>query len=503
MSKRVIFISSVQKELQPERRALADFIQGDPLLRRYFTAFLFEDLPATDRQANDVYLDQVDRCAVYLGIFGNDYGPEDAQGLSATEHEFQRATKRRKPRLIFVKGSDDPARQPKMMKLIRNASGQLVRRRFSGVPDLLAQFYASMVQHLEEQGLLRTVPFDAAVCAGATLQDLSAKKLRWFLARARQERRYALAENTPMKKALEHLNLLAGAQPSHAAILLFGENPQRFLPTAEVKCLHFHGTEIRKPIPSYQVYKGTVFEMVDAAVDFVMSKLDRWVGTREHGPAVPVKFGLPKQAVAEAIVNAVAHRDYDSKASVQVMLFNDRLEVWNPGELPPSLTFDQLRLPHPSIPHNPLICDPLFLAHYNERAGTGTLDMIALCREADLPEPEFRQDAGQFVMTLWRDWLTESLMREFALSDRQMKAVRFVKTNARINNAEFQDILGVAKRTAHRDLTELVRKGILARVGTTGKGTYYVLAKRAIKGPKGPAGSLVAKGAKKGPNGPQ
>jgi hypothetical protein len=206
MSKRIIFISSVQKELQPERRALADFIQGDPLLRRYFTAFLFEDLPATDRQANDVYLDQVDRCSVYLGIFGNDYGPEDAQGLSATEHEFQRATKRRKPRLIFVKGGDDPARQPKMMKLIRNASGQLVRRRFSGVPDLLAQFYASIVQHLEEQGLLRTVPFDAAVCVRATLQDLSARKLRWFLARARQERRYALAETTPMEKALEHLN---------------------------------------------------------------------------------------------------------------------------------------------------------------------------------------------------------------------------------------------------------------------------------------------------------
>jgi ATP-dependent DNA helicase RecG len=500
MSKQVIFISSVQKELQPERRALADFIQGDPLLRRYFTAFLFEDLPATDRRADDVYLNQVGRCAIYLGIFGNEYGPEGAQGLSATEQEFQQATKRRKFRLIFVKSGDEPARHPKMMKLIRDASSQLVRRRFNGIPDLLAQFYASMVQHLEEQGLLRTVPFDAAVCARAALRDLSPTKLKWFLARARHERQYALDEGTPMKKALEHLNLLAGERPSHAAVLLFGDNPQRFLPTAEVKCLHFHGSEIRKPIPSYQVYKGTVFEMVDAAVDFVMSKLDRWVGTREHGPAAPVKFGLPIQAVTEAIVNAVAHRDYNSNASVQVMLFNDRLEIWNPGELPPSLTFDQLRLPHPSIPRNPLICDPLFLAHYNERAGTGTLDMIALCREANLPEPEFRQDGGQFVMTLWRDWLTETRLNELELNERQRKAVVELKRVKRMSNAEYQKLTGTTKKTASRDLESLTRKQVLKKIGKTGRGTYYTLASNGDK--KGTKGTLrgTPKGDRKGTN---
>jgi len=73
----------------------------------------------------------------------------------------------------------------------------------------------------------------------------------------------------------------------------------------------------------------------DQSVDFVMGKLARAVGTRAKGPEVPVEYELPRDAVAEAIVNAVAHRDYASNASVQVMLFSDRLEVWNPGELPP------------------------------------------------------------------------------------------------------------------------------------------------------------------------
>jgi len=136
-----------------------------------------------------------------------------------------------------------------------------------------------------------------------------------------------------MEAALAHLNLLDGREPSHAAVLLFGRDPQRFLLTSEVKCLHFHGTEVRKPIPSYQIYKGTVFELVDQALDFVMSKIARRVGTRALGPVAPVDYELPREAVAEAIVNAVAHRHYTSNASVQVMLFTDRLEVWTRQQL--------------------------------------------------------------------------------------------------------------------------------------------------------------------------
>ncbi len=102
------------------------------------------------------------------------------------------------------------------------------------------------------------------------------------------------------------------------------------------------------------------------------------------------------------IVKAGAHRDYTSNASVQVMLFADRLEVWNPGELPATLTIDQLSRPHASIPRNPLIADPLFLARYAEKAGSGILDMIARCRGAGLPAPEFRQSGGQFIQILTR-----------------------------------------------------------------------------------------------------
>ena len=275
-----IFISSVQKEFATERRALKVFIHDDPLLRRFFDVFLFEDLPASSRRTDAVYLQGVDRCGVYVGLFGNDYGAQDKAGLSPTEREFDRAAQQGKERLIFVKGRDDCMRHPKMQALIGKAGDQLIRRRFTSIGELTGALYASLVEYLVHIGDLRTLPFDAAACPGAGLNDLSKERMTDFLERAQKNRGYALGPGTSMHKALTHLRLLDGDRPSHAAVLLFGKAPQKFLLTSEVKCLHFHGTEVRKPLPSYQTYKGTVFELVDQAVDFVMSKIARAVGTR-------------------------------------------------------------------------------------------------------------------------------------------------------------------------------------------------------------------------------
>lgn len=134
----------------------------------------------------------------------------------------------------------------------------------------------------------------------------------------------------------------------------------------------------------------------------MLSKIARSVVTRGAGPTAPVTYEVPQEAVGEAIVNAIAHRDYTSNASVQVMIFSDQIKIWNPDQLPPPLTLKALSRPHASIPYNPLLAEPLFLTGYIEKAGTGTLDMIGLCEQTGLPAPGFRQDGGQFVQTLWR-----------------------------------------------------------------------------------------------------
>ena len=98
---------------------------------------------------------------------------------------------------------------------------------------------------------------------------------------------------------------------------------------------------------------------------------------------------------------AIAHRDYTSNASVQAMLFADRLEVWNPGNLPPALTLKTLCEPHGSYPANPLIVESLYLTKCIERMGTGIGDMIERCTAHGLREPEFKLTDG-FVTTIWR-----------------------------------------------------------------------------------------------------
>ena len=93
MTKELIFISSVQKELAAERRALRDFIQGNRLLSRHFSVFLFEDLPAKDRRPDDAYIDKVANCDIFLALYAADYGWENpADGISPTEREFDSAT---------------------------------------------------------------------------------------------------------------------------------------------------------------------------------------------------------------------------------------------------------------------------------------------------------------------------------------------------------------------------------------------------------------------------
>ena len=232
--------------------------------------------------------------------------------------------------------------------------------------------------------------------------------MRRFIRTARRAREFPLTEGASTQELLGHLNLLNDGRPTNAAVLVFGKAPQRFLISSEVKCAHFHGTEVAKPIPSYQVYKGTAFQLVDQAVDFVLSKIALSVGTRAESTQAPVSYEIPKEVVREAIVNAVAHRNYTSNASVQVMLFSDRLEILNPGKLPPALTLEQLRQTHPSVPSNRLLARSLYLAQYIEEMGTGTLDMIRRCRDAGLSEPEFT-DSGGFKITIWRAKPTEQI----------------------------------------------------------------------------------------------
>ena len=502
-----IFISSVPSEFVREREHLRDYLRGNPLMRRFFEVFLYEDVPASDRRPDEICLAKVEQCEIYVGLFGKDYGFEDEFGVSPTEREFDRATESDRHRLIFVKGAEDGRRHPKMQALIGRAQPGLARRRFATPAELVAGLYAALVQHLEAKELLRFGPFDAAPCSGATLDDLDVGGMYRFIRIARKARQLPLPEETPPADLLRHLNLLKRGRLTNAAVLLFGRAPQRFLISSEVKCAHFHGTEVTKPIPSYQVYKGTVFELVDQAVDFVMSKIALAVGTRATTVQAPVVYEVPKEVVTEAIVNAVAHRDYTDNSSVQVMLFADRLEIMNSGRLPPPLTVEALRVAHQSLPGNPLIAESMYLLRYIEKMGTGTVDMVRRCAEAGLPEPEFDVSGG-FLTRIWRPGghaspyrsvrgalrgirdstrattqetgdsargTTQETHARTASSPTRERIVALLRSNPTLTRDTLASHIGVTPDGVKYHLHKLRTAGLIRHVGPTKKGRWEVL----------------------------
>jgi predicted HTH transcriptional regulator len=148
------------------------------------------------------------------------------------------------------------------------------------------------------------------------------------------------------------------------------------------------------------------------------------------------------------------------------MLFADRLEVWNPGELPPSLTPESLRHPHASIPRNPLLAEPLFLTRHIEKAGTGILDMIGLCKAAKLRPPEFRQEMGQFIQTLWRPKaVTEGPVGAQSRAQSEAQSIAVIKATLvePLSANDLIQALGMKSKTGalKRTLAELMADGFI------------------------------------------
>ena len=121
-------------------------------------------------------------------------------------------------------------------------------------------------------------------------------------------------------------------------------------------------------------------------------------------------------------MNAIAHRDYFSSGSVQVMGFSDRIKIWNPGGLPQGLTIEALKKPHPSLPRNKLIAECFHLSGYIEKTGSGIIEMIKRCEEKGLPEPEFEEKMGCFVTVIYRSIITDKYLDSLGLNERQKSA---------------------------------------------------------------------------------
>lgn len=288
--------------------ALSGFKRGSHtprILNGYGAEYAFEDLPASEISAQKAYLTQAAACHIYLGIFGIQYGYEDADGVSPTEREYDTATAHFAHRLIYTLRTNTE-RHPKEQAFISKVEQEVVRRGFSTYEELRTAVYNSLIDYLVKKEVIRRVPFDAAAHPTATYDDIDPERVRTFVNKAREKRKFSLTFADGIEQIFSGIHVLTDdGRLTNSALLLFAKDPQRFFRTSEVRCAQFYGTKVEKPIRNYQVFTGTLFEMIDKAVGFVMSRIDARVGTRNQSPDAPVEYELPESAVAEAIANAV------------------------------------------------------------------------------------------------------------------------------------------------------------------------------------------------------
>jgi ATP-dependent DNA helicase RecG len=286
-----------------------------------------------------------------------------------------------------------------------------------------------------------------------------------------------LREDEPAERVLANLSLLSEGRPTNAALLLFGERPQHVFRQAQVRIGRFQGWQV--------IEDATAAGGLIAQLFVTLEVFGRYLHVRYEIPTSGTGiealqrreiWDYPLDALREAVINALIHRDYTAVGDIQIRVYEDRLEIWNPGRLPPELTPAKLREDgHLSKPRNPLLAQVFYYTSLIERWGTGTTRMIAACRGQGLPEPEFVEDSGGLKVIFRKDVFTRERLHALGLNERQAQAVLHVRDKGSLSNSEYQALTGASKPTATRDLDDLVQRGILRRSGQRGRGTRYTL----------------------------
>jgi ATP-dependent DNA helicase RecG len=325
--------------------------------------------------------------------------------------------------------------------------------------------------------------WDKLSVANASLDDIDIEKIEKYIESTRGAGKRKIGGTEKPLQVLEKLELIRDGKPTWAAILLFHKHPHRFLSQAMIHCGKFKEETM---VIDDRMIEGTIIEQIEEAMDFIRKNINvKFVMTGK--PAREEVWDYPLEALREAVINAVCHRDYTVPSNTEVRIYDDKLIVWNPGGLPLGLTVEDLYKPHPSILRNKGIGGIFYDMGLIEQWGSGIDKMRMACEKAGIPGPKFEEHQG-FRAVFRKDIYTEENLQKLGLNERQIKAVMYVKEKGKITNKEYQGVCNISERTATRDLSNLVSLGLFMQIGVTGKGTEYILtrhkdAKDAIKTP--------------------
>ena len=304
--------------------------------------------------------------------------------------------------------------------------------------------------------------WDAVPVPNVSVNDLKADSFDLFRKRALKSLRIEESILTDSNQLLlENLQLIENGNLKRAAILLFHPNPEKFVTGAYIKIGFF---ETDDELKFQDEIHGNLFEQIEKAIDLLFTKYIYSQISYEGIHRIET-YEYPKEAVREALLNAVCHKDYSGGTPIQISVYKEKIIFWNEGQLPENWSIENLLSKHPSKPYNPDIANTLFRSGYIESWGRGTLKMINECVKAGVPKPTYYYDMSGFWVEFWQEFYSE-------LNYRQKDAVISFKSKGFILSSDYIEKYKITERTARRDLTELIEKGILKKVGSNKSSKY-------------------------------
>jgi len=320
--------------------------------------------------------------------------------------------------------------------------------------------------------------FETEIVPGATREDLDEDVIDDYI--ERRQKRTPRSDVLPKDRLLQQIGAINSEKlPTVSGLLLFGKEPQFFLPHSRAIFVKFADTQPRGPGGAFgygrrEELMGPLPKIIDRAWRVLWEEMDKQAvvkGLQRHE-----QLEYPESSVREALVNAVAHRDYRlTGRSIEIRMYTDRLEITSPGGLPAHITLDNIIEEHYS--RNPRLVNGLYQWGYIEELGLGIDRMIEDMVNAGHPPPTFEAKGHRFSVVLYNNKDAKRVVPDWEqnMNERQIKAIEFLQRHGSITNRDYRELCPhVGAETLRLDLSDLVTKGMLLKIGDK-RGTRYIL----------------------------
>lgn len=508
MDKLKVFISSVQKELEPERLELLSLLTTDPFLKEFVEPVLFEKLPPPSRPTQKPYLKVLKSCQIYILMIDRDYSDKSNVKKSATHEEYDLASELELPSLTMVKGRHDSGRDSRTQAFFKQIKDDgFTYKRFIDRIDLKKAVAAWLLQvmkdeheitpdvHQEESSedtIEAASTFEAVQQDELTLKDLNLETARNLYSKLTGESSKTLPMSK-MEPVLRVRGLLwrdsekVKLYPTAGGIVFLGKDPWLEYPQCQVLADAYRDTKVTSKPKAQDKFSGPVPQVIDAVLEFVHDNTEH--PTRVVGINNIELDEYPLRAVREVLVNAFAHRDYEDRSrKIKIEIFRDRLVVSSPGYPPSPLTLPKLRRGnYDSCRRNPVIAECLAALDMMEQRGTGFERIRAAMLDHGLDAHKLDKRDGYFKVILPGPDGDYDRIRtprdvqgaippsvEEQLNSRQKQILTHVYEEGSVTSGWCKKEFNITYNTAYRDLLGLVEKRLLTQEGK-GRSTRYVL----------------------------